>query len=279
MISEVMGLPINYESLGEGRPIIMVHGWSRSSRQMLGIMEPIFKPRRGWRRIYPDLPGHGGTPGRDWITDQDKMLEVLLGFIDENIPGQRFVLAGESSGAYLARGVVYHKAAQLDGLLLTVPLIVAPDAERKLPAHTTLVRNPELAAELPPDEAESFNALAVVQSRRVVDLIKASAPTAEDMGDPKFQAGIREDPKRYSFSFDVDALAAPFAAPALIVAGRQDAVVGYRQAWEILEKYPRGTFAVLDRAGHLLEFEQQELFNVLVSEWLDRVEEYAAASP
>ena len=41
----------------------------------------------------------------------------------------------------------------------------------------------------------------------------------------------------------------------------------------VLGNYPRGTFAVLDRAGHNLQIEQETGFNALVNEWLDRVEE------
>ena len=40
--------------------------------------------------------------------------------------------------------------------------------------------------------------------------------------------------------------------------------------------FPRGTFAVLDRAGHLLDFEQPVLQKALINEWLDRVEEYTS---
>ena len=54
--------------------------------------------------------------------------------------------------------------------------------------------------------------------------------------------------------------------------GRQDSIVGYRDAWEIIENYPRGSFVVLDKAGHNLQIEQEDLFNNLVLEWLDRVE-------
>jgi hypothetical protein len=43
---------------------------------------------------------------------------------------------------------------------------------------------------------------------------------------------------------------------------------------KLVDNYPRGTFAVLDRAGHGLEVEQQAVFECLVNEWLDRVEEY-----
>ena len=43
----------------------------------------------------------------------------------------------------------------------------------------------------------------------------------------------------------------------------------------LLDECPRGTLAVLDRAGHGVSIEQQTLFRALASEWLDRVEEYA----
>ena len=75
------------------------------------------------------------------------------------------------------------------------------------------------------------------------------------------------------FSFDLEALTKPFEKPTLILTGRQDTHVGYRDGWSILEKYPRATFAVLDRAGHALRVEQVNLFEALVHEWLDRVEE------
>jgi hypothetical protein len=50
-------------------------------------------------------------------------------------------------------------------------------------------------------------------------------------------------------------------------------VVGYRDAWNLIENYPRATFAVLDRAGHHLQIEQNMLFYALMEEWLKRVEE------
>jgi pimeloyl-ACP methyl ester carboxylesterase len=237
-------------------------------------MEPLFKQRDGWKRIYIDLPGHGKTPGKDWISNQDRMLDVLLGFIDDVIPGQRFVVAGASAGAYLARGVVHHRPAFIDGLLLIVPLIVADEAKRLVPSPVTLVADPELVSRLEPDEAEVFQ-FAVVQSKKIADFVQSKYTSAGLVGDQAFQAVIREHPENYAFSFDVDALPKPNPAPTLFVMGRQDCMVGYRNAWEILENYPRGTFAVLDRSGHFLEVEQEGLFQALAGEWLDRVEEHA----
>ena len=67
--------------------------------------------------------------------------------------------------------------------------------------------------------------------------------------------------------------AVSFTKPVVLLAGRQDHIAGYRDVWRILENYPHGTFAILDRAGHDLQIEQPQLFNALVSEWLNRVRE------
>ena len=46
-------------------------------------VEPAFGSRTGWRRFYPDLPGHGKSPGAKRIRDMDDYLDVVLEFIDE----------------------------------------------------------------------------------------------------------------------------------------------------------------------------------------------------
>jgi pimeloyl-ACP methyl ester carboxylesterase len=274
MECKLKDITVNYEMVGEGRPIVMLHGTSVDHRYMMRDIEPLFKQRPGWKRIYPDNPGHGRTPGMDWITDQDKMLQVVLDFIDHVIPGQRFVLTGSSKGAYLARGVVHERFEWIDGLLLTVPVIMADGDKRDMPAHVTLVPDPALLSELTPEEAEGWFQMAVVQNRQVLDYLRTYISPAGELCDEPFLMKIVGQTETNNFSFEVDALAKPFPAPTLIVAGRQDAATGYRDVWKILENYPRGTFAILDRMGHFMGAEQEALFQALAGEWLDRVEEY-----
>jgi pimeloyl-ACP methyl ester carboxylesterase len=61
--------------------------------------------------------------------------------------------------------------------------------------------------------------------------------------------------------------------PVLVLVGRQDSSVGYAGQWDLVDAYPRSTFAMLDRAGHALPHEQPELLGALLREWLRRVEE------
>jgi len=241
---------------------------------MVGPLEPLFNEREGWKRIYPDLPGMGETPGMDWITNQDQVLEVVLSFIDSIIPDQRFTLASWSYGGYLARGVLYHRSRAIDGLLLFAPAVL-PVGQRTLPQHVTLVEDALLMSEVETkygaEVKKSFQGRAVVQSQELFDGFQAHLMPGAEIADHEFLAKLG---KNYAFSFDVDTLQEPFPGPTLIVAGRQDSVTGYHDSWSILENYPRGTLAILDRAGHGLQYEQRDLFNALVNEWLDRVEEF-----
>jgi len=272
MKCELEKTTVHYETFGEGKPIIMLHGWPLDHRVMVSTMEPLFKDRDGWKRIYPDLPGMGETPGMDWITCQDQILDILLDFVHDVVPGQRFVVAGFSYGGYLARGMVFRRSVLMDGLLLIAPVILTDDAQRTIPSHISLVKNQALISELEQNFAEAFQGFAVVQSRELLDSMKAVGVPPRKIADHEFLSKLREN---YAFSFEVDTLPEPFGGPTLMLMGRQDSSCGYHDAWSILENYPRGTFVVLDRAGHGLMVEQSDMFNALANEWLDRVEEYA----
>lgn len=63
-----------------------------------------------------------------------------------------------------------------------------------------------------------------------------------------------------------------FEKPTLFVLGKQDSCVGYKDAWSIIDNYPRATISVLDCAGHNLQIEQEKLFGTLVNDWLKRQE-------
>ena len=269
-------LTVRYQVRGKGRPLLMLHGWGLDHRHMRSEMEPVFEGRTGWQRLYIDLPGCGQTASRPSIRNQDDILDVVLAFVDKVVAGRRFAVAGMSAGGLLARGVACRRGPEMDGLLLTVPLAIAEDARRDRPDAVTLVEDAALLAELDEENAQLL-AGAVVQSRALLEALRRDYNPASEAADQEWLSRIRQDPARYGFSFDVDAPDSPFPAPTLILLGRQDSSVGYRDQWRFVENYNRGTVAILDRAGHLLAVDQQALFRTLVSEWLDRVEEYAGS--
>jgi len=274
-------IPVYYEIYGTGTPIIMLHGFGCDHRLMKGCMEPLFRDgadqdednpwHSEWQRIYLDLPGMGRTPGSDHLKNTDDILALVIDFINTVIPGQRFLLAGESYGGYLSRGILLRNFEQVAGMALIAPGIILDPSRRNAPPRSIIVENPQLLASLAPKDAEEFGAMAVVQDEYNWERFRDEILSGASMSDAAFLEKIRYG--QYGYSFDVDSLLPPFSKPVLILTGRQDHIAGYRNAWHILENYPRATFAVLDRSGHNVHIEQNKLFNALVNEWLDRVHE------
>jgi pimeloyl-ACP methyl ester carboxylesterase len=97
---------------------------------------------------------------------------------------------------------------------------------------------------------------------------------AEKKADSKVLDPIRADPSRYQLSFSLDDESAKFFAPTLIVCGRQDDSVGYRDSLRLLQLYPRSTYIVLDRGTHGIPVDETGIFEALVRDWVIRVDEW-----
>ena len=262
-------MTVHYEMFGSGRPLLMLHAGYHDHRHVQNDMEPLFEQRLGWKRIYPDLPGHGKTLAPQWLSNHDQVLDVILKFIDAIIPNQCFAVGGVSRGGYLARGIAYSIPESVDGLLLVVPAAGAV-SKSPLPEHVVMVKDMSIGTELNLKETKFLNERVVVQTQEVLNRLRTEVFPAFKLVDKKFQTRIMDN---YDFSFTVDQMPEPFNKPTLILMGRQDSDVGYRDAWKLMEYFPHASFAILDRAGHFLSSEQKKLFRALVNEWLDRVEE------
>lgn len=271
---KIRDLNINYKIIGEGKPLLMVHGFWVDHRLMAGCMEPVFENRTGYKRIYIDLPGMGESASNDSAKSSDAILDILIEFIETIIPDENFLVAGESYGGYLSRGIIYKLSHRVDGIMLICPAIIADNEKRTLPERTVIIKNDELLKKYPSKDMEDYLSGAVVQSEnhwfKFRDNILPGIKLAN--ANTKFLTELRQT--GYSYTFDVDKLEHKFEKPSLIFIGHQDEVVGFKDALAILDNYPRATYALLDSAGHGLEVEQHVVFTCLVNEWLNRVEAY-----
>lgn len=255
-----------YEDIGEGRPIVLIHGYGVDHRIMKGCMEPVFKQRDGWRRIYLDLPGMGRTRSYEGIADSGGMLDAVLAVVDHLLPGERFCVAGQSYGGYMARGIVHKRPEQVDGVALICPMIVPEFAERDLPERQVLRQDEAFVRSQTGEVFQEYCRMGAVLDADTWQRYNEDIVPGCQLSDEPFLERVK---KHYGYHFLLETT--PFDKPALLLTGRQDTSTGYRDAWTVLERYPRMTFAALDIAGHNLQIEQPVLFNALVEEWLDRV--------
>lgn len=93
---------IDYEIIGSGKPVLIIHGWGISKITMKGAFEPVFTQLEGYKRYYIDLPGMGESEHGD-VKNSDDILELLHGFATDVI-GEQFIIVGQSYAGLLTRG-------------------------------------------------------------------------------------------------------------------------------------------------------------------------------
>lgn len=298
------GVEFAFEAVGEGVPLVAIHGFSPDRRLMIGCLEPCFdddgrvrippsagaaRPEgglsvRSYQRLYPDLPFMGESSDPASIRDSDGMLAAVKAFIEAMVPEGPFLLAGESYGGYLTRGLARLFRERVAGMLLIAPLVIARAADRTRPELRALQIQAGYAEGEPEDWRADFEAVAVVRDRycyqrTAAEIIPGLRAARSKSLDPIQQGG-------YRFSFDDLGALRPdggeplgrepfdpiFDRPALFVLGRQDASTGWRDALRLADRFSHASYAVLDVAGHNVQIEQAGLFGALVAEWLGRCE-------
>ena len=266
MILELGDASIYYEIYGEGIPILMLHGFASDHRLMYGACEPTMQQIPHVKRIYIDLPGMGNSPSQEWINSADDLLQILLRFLDEILSGMNFAICAHSYGSYLARGVLKEKREQILGAFMFCPVIQPIHKLRNRPSLHVLQEDPQLLSHLSPYELKKYTTITVIDTTiTVIDILGIEfLPGIQDCDRGLFQRVM----KNYRLRENPDDINRPYSFPTVMLMGRQDSVVGYKDAWAILDNFTFGSFLIIDRAGHNLHAEQPEIFQFHLNQWL-----------
>ena len=261
---------LHYHCVGNGKPFFMLHGLACDSSLMQGCMEPLFESTDEYQRIYIDLPGMGQSCSALEFASSDKILEVILSFIDYITDGS-FLIAGESYGGYLARGVLAKLASRIDGMLLLCPVVYPHFEDRTVCEINFKQVDANFIASLPRANKDSFLEYAAIATEYTYTRYQNEILSGIALANEDFINILRQN---YGFSFDVDTKiqGIHYTKPVLLLSGRQDNSVGYEDLQNLSKHYPRATFLALDLAGHNLQIEQPEVFNTLAKNWLRKTE-------
>lgn len=259
---------LHYRIIGQGKPVLVLHGVAMDHRYMFDVMEPGFRETGAWKRIYADMPGHGQSAAQDDIRTQDDVLKAVMDFVGETISDEPFGLVGLSRGSYIARGIVHLIPERVLGVALISPGGNPSSDPDRLPPAQVLQADTSIRPELSENEIWAHENMSVVQRWDIVEKRRRILAPARSLFDAAQDARVME---AFDFSFREKEEARIFDGPSLIVAGRQDSISGYLDAMDLMHRFPRATLAVLDCAGHALGWERPEVFGALVRDWLARL--------
>jgi 2-succinyl-6-hydroxy-2,4-cyclohexadiene-1-carboxylate synthase len=266
---------LNYEVIGEGSPITLLHGFTQSGRSW---NEVISLMPSGWKWVVPDLRGHGETsvrPGAPYTMDAcTSDLEMLW----DHLGITRTHLVGYSMGGRLA----LHVAATRPERILSL-LTIGAHAGLDEDAREGRRRGDEaLAQRIEQDGLEAFvnywsslplfeglerrgpAFLAQVRAARMDNHVEGLAESLRGMGAGAMRPVWHELER--------------LKVPSTFVAGQLDH--GYAaSARRLAGSVSHGRVVIIQRAGHTAHQERPEAFARLLLAHLEAASERSEPSP
>ena len=244
--------------------IVLLHGFPFD--RSMWREQTDFLSANGFRAIAPDLRGLGENRFNGEIATMDDMARDVAALMDE-LRIDQAVICGLSMGSYVVFEFVRLFPSRVRALVLAGARAQGADeAERKSredKAQQVLTDGiaPFVEAMLPDLLAPKTLAEKPAVVARVREMILRTDPR----GAAAAQRGMAA---RRDYSGDLSDV----NVPTLIIAGREDAVRKPDDAEFIHHGIRNSRLEVIDDAGHLMNMEQSEIFNRLLTDFVELID-------
>ncbi len=265
---ELPGATVNYAEIGEGEPILFVHGLAGCWRNWLENL-PHFA--RGHRAIALDLPGFGDSPMPSWSIDMPAYGRLVHDFCEKLQIDRLAAIVGNSMGGFVATEATIDEPSRFEKLVLVSAAGISfAEAEgRRLEA---LLRTFEATVPLLSGAREVWvtrpraRELAFGRVFRYPNRVRPEL-LAEQMN-PGVQAPGFGDAIRSIGGYDTRHRLAEIEIPTLVVWGLNDKIVPVEAAIGYHRLIDGSRLEIFERTGHVPQMERPERFNDLLDAFL-----------
>lgn len=258
------GTEMYYKIIGEGIPMLLVHGWAINHSYMLSTMEPIFNElTTPIKRIYIDIPGMGlSKPGK--IKNGDGIISILIDFMNELSPDDNYYACGNSFGSVIVRGLAAKCPQRVKGLILIAP---AEDKRNIVDNEGICTIDREFLNSLSEEERRPFMRMQANLTPEVYSRFKAQVEASMKINENN---NYLKTTLKGSFSFDINKLIIKnkYKGDVLILTGKYDIAVGYKNQFEWLNIFKNASYFAIDGAGHNINVDKPEIFNSIITGWI-----------
>jgi pimeloyl-ACP methyl ester carboxylesterase len=267
----VAGRPVNTIVLGEGPPIVFVHGLSGSWPNWLEQL-PVFA--RDHRVIAMDLPGFGHSPmplEPISISAYARILDELLGALGVDAAA----VVGNSMGGFISAELAIAFPQRVERLVLVSAAGISTnghrDAQRAVPvlrrmeklvgAYTAWVATHSDAVARHPGLRNAALGLVTRHPSRLTPAL--AAEQLRGAGKPGFLQALQAN-----LDYPIRERLAEIVCPTLIVWGEEDRVIPVRDAGVFEQLIPGSRKVLYKDTGHMAMLERPDAFNQLLAEYL-----------
>lgn len=268
--ARVDGVDVSYRELGEGAPVVMLHGLADSHRTFRRVAPAL---ARRHRVLLVDLPGHGWSARPADAPYTAAWYADCVAGVMESAGVERAALCGHSFGGGVALSMLRDHGAKVDRLALVAPgglgrevclwlrlaslpvarSLLGSAALRKLATDLAIRLGPARFAMPEREEMEIFHAIA-----QMPGTAEALARTIEACLDVRGQRA----------SFWEEAKGIGRLPPIAIFWGKRDPVVPFAHGPCAAARLMHASLHAYERAGHFPHLDEPDRFVGDLSEFL-----------
>lgn len=262
------GAEVNYAEIGEGEPVICVHGLGGCWRNWLENLPHLAE---GHRAIALDLPGFGDSPMPEWDLSMPAFGRMIHDFCDELGIERAAALVGNSMGGFVATEAAIERPERFERLVLVsaAGISLAEAKGRRFAAAARMIK-----ATAPFFASREDLLLPRPLGRRILfDRImrepeKLRPELLAEQLDPGLGSDGFVEALASMVGYDTRERLTEIEVPTLIVWGLSDRIVPVEAALGYHRLIPRSRLEIFERTGHVPQLERPRRFNAMLDEFL-----------
>lgn len=252
-----------YEQHGSGLPLLFIHGYPLHRF----LWEPQWTDlSTAAQVIVPDLRGHGGSGPGEAPHSMEVLAKDCLDLLTALNVASPVVVCGLSMGGYIVMEMQRIDPQRIAGLILAATRSSADSPEGKA--------NRDKSIQLAQEQGSS----PIIESMLPRLLAPRNFATRPDLVNRVKQimasistSTIIKDLQGMKERQDLTKLLATSQKPTLIIHGADDQIVPLTEAHVLSQTIPGAHFIALPDAGHLLNLEQPDQFNLAVRQFIKSI--------
>lgn len=253
------GITLAYVEMGDpdGRPVLLLHGWTDNSRAWTILAPHLMKHRL----LIPDQRGHGASDTPDCCYSLSAFAQDAMLFLDAKGVDKADVV-GHSLGSMVAQLIAAEHPDRVDRLVLLGSTALAPVT------RTDWLYKEVLSFKAPPAVGSDFMRIwSPAASPTPVDpaYVAHSEPEIAAVPLPVWHGVMRE-----LVEVPAGRFADRVAAPTLILSGGKDELFPAEHHAALLRAYPAAEAHMFPDLGHNLNMERPEQVGPVLARFLKR---------
>ena len=269
---------VNYVEIGEGEPIIFVHGIAGCWRNWLENL-PYFAAH-GYRAIAIDLPGFGDSPMPSWKITMSDYGRVIHDFCERLGIDRVAALVGNSMGGFVGTEAVIEEPERFDRLVLisAAGISFAEWQGRSFDAGRRIFK-----AAIPFMSGDRRAYWTRPRGRKIAfgrlfrNPNKLRPELLAEQVRPGLQAPGFSDALAAIWGYDTRARLQEIEIPTMVVWGLNDQIVPVEAALGYHRLIPNSRLEMFERTGHLPMLERPQRFNPLLEQFIESSQPLRAA--